>query len=442
MGILEDITERKQAERKLHDANAIQRLLLESSSLGISFCRDRTIVWANPRMVDLFGIPLDQMQGASTRVIYPSDESYETLGRLAYPVLARGERSDHTLQLRHRDGTAFWCRFIGKALTPAAPHEGTIWMFEDMTDRKKAEQARHDMEVKLRYSQKLECIGQLAAGIAHEINTPMQYIGDNTRFLQDAFADLCRVVGAIEDLPRQGHGSSGLAELLVPIDAALRAADVEFLVTEIPKAIDQSLQGVDRVTTIVRAMKEFSHPGSGQKTAVDLNHAIESTLTVARNEYKYVADLETDFDPNLPPVPCLPGEFNQVILNLIVNAAHAITDVVGKGGERKGRITVRSRLEGDWVEVRVEDTGAGIPEGVRDRIFEPFFTTKPMGLGSGQGLAIAHSVIVEKHAGTLAFETRVGHGTVFIIRLPLKEPAPKPTGAPPQDSGAFVQLTS
>src|SRR5262249_53985313 len=151
-----------------------------------------------------------------------------------------------------------------------------------------------------------------------------------------------------------------------------------------PKAIQQSLEGVERVATIVRAMKEFSHPGSGQKSAVDLNHAIASTVTVTRNEWKYVADMVTDFDPKLPPVPCLAGEFNQVILNLIINATHAIADVVGDGTKGKGTITMSTRQDGNWVEIRVRDTGAGIPEKIRNRIFEPFFTTKGVGKGTGQ----------------------------------------------------------
>ena len=292
-------------------------------------------------------------------------------------------------------------------------------MKEDITERKRTESERNLMEIHLRQAQKLESIGQLAAGIAHEINTPMQYIGDNTRFLQDAFGELRRVVGTFQDLTKRLHDQPGLAEVLSPVETVLQAADVDYLVEEIPKAIEQSLQGAERVTKIVRAMKEFSHPGTEQKTAVDLNHAIESTITVARNEWKYVAELETCFDPQLPPVPCLPGEFNQVILNLIINAAHAIADVVGKNSGCKGRITIATRQQGNWAEIRVADTGTGVPEAVRGRIFDPFFTTKPVGKGTGQGLAIARSVIVDKHGGSLTFETEMGRGTTFIIRLPL-----------------------
>jgi signal transduction histidine kinase len=165
-------------------------------------------------------------------------------------------------------------------------------------------------------------------------------------------------------------------------------------------------------------MKEFSHPGSKEKVLVDLNHAINSTITVARNEWKYVADMETDFDPSLPLILCQAGEFNQVILNLIVNAAHAIADVVGRGGPAKGTIRIQTKNAPEWAEIRVQDTGSGIPEGVRTRIFDPFFTTKEIGKGTGQGLAIARSVVVDKHGGTIHFETEAGKGSTFIIRLP------------------------
>nr|MBA3848003.1 histidine kinase [Planctomycetota bacterium] len=198
-----------------------------------------------------------------------------------------------------------------------------------------------------------------------------------------------------------------------------QAAELIYLREEIPRAIEQSLDGISRVASIVRAMKEFSHPDRALKQAVDLNHAIETTLTVARNEYKYVADLVVELDPGLPPVPCFVGEINQTILNLVVNAAHAIAEVPGQ----RGRIGVATRFCDDVAEIRISDTGPGIPDHVRPRLFTPFFTTKPVGKGTGQGLFLAHSVVVRRHGGTIAFETEVGRGTVFIVRLPLRDVA-------------------
>jgi signal transduction histidine kinase len=230
-------------------------------------------------------------------------------------------------------------------------------------------------------------------------------------------------VGLYHQLLQACRQGAPTTELLPAVQLAADTVDVEFVSREIPKGLGQALEGVDRVARIVRAMKEFSHPGAEEKTPTDLNHLIESTITVSRNEWKYVADLATDFDPELPPVPCLPGQLNQVILNLLVNAGHAIAEVVGDGLQARGCIRVSTRREDEWAEIRVSDTGGGIPEGIRDRVFEPFFTTKEAGIGTGQGLAIAHSVVVSKHQGSIRFETQPGQGTTFILRLPLAPPA-------------------
>ena len=206
------------------------------------------------------------------------------------------------------------------------------------------------------------------------------------------------------------------AELLREVEEQTVKADLEYLNEEIPKAIGQSLEGVQHVAKIVRAMKEFSHPDGDNKVPIEINKAIETTITVARNEWKYVAEMVTDLEGNLPLVPCFPGEFNQVILNLIVNAAHAIGERNDAG--RQGTITIATRELGDHVEIRITDTGTGIPTAIRAKIFDPFFTTKPIGKGTGQGLALAHAVVVKKHQGTISFDTEDGKGTTFIISLP------------------------
>jgi PAS domain S-box-containing protein len=279
-------------------------------------------------------------------------------------------------------------------------------------------------EVEIAQSQKLESIGQLAAGIAHEINTPIQYVGDNTCFLQDAFKDLGRVVEECARLLQVVQGGGPAAEAAAEVRRVVDEIDLTYLQTEIPRAIQQSLDGVHRVATIVRAMKDFSHPETEEKTPCDLNRGIESTITIARNEWKYVAETVTDLDPDLPLVTCLPGEFNQVMLNLIVNAAHAIADAQKADPERKGIITVKTAKVDAWARIDVTDNGAGIPEHVRPRIFDPFFTTKPVGKGTGQGLAIARSIVVDKHGGQLRFDSEIGVGTTFSIRLPIDPPRP------------------
>jgi PAS domain S-box-containing protein len=310
-----------------------------------------------------------------------------------------------------KDRSKIWISMSARVIRQNGSAVRFVGMNENITERKV-------LREQLFQAQKLESVGQLAAGIAHEINTPTQYIGDNVRFLKDAFQDLQAVLENYQRMLSAARKNDLSSETIKEIGEAVDRADPSYLLEEIPKAIDQTLEGVLRVSTLVGAMKEFSHPGTKEKIPLDLNHAIGSTITVARNEWKYVADLETEFDPSLPMIPCLPGEFNQVILNLIVNAAHAIADVHRQGGAGKGKIKVQTENCRKWAEIRVADTGSGIPAEVRSRIFDPFFTTKEIGKGTGQGLAIARSVVVDKHGGTIDFETEEGKGTTFIIRLP------------------------
>jgi signal transduction histidine kinase len=225
----------------------------------------------------------------------------------------------------------------------------------------------------------------------------------------------------------QGAGERLPPGVAASLQQAEQACDLEFITAEVPRAIDQSLDGARRVAKIVRAMKEFSHPDSAEKTATDINKAIESTITVARNEWKYVSEVVKEFDASLPAVVCYPGDINQVVLNLIVNAAHAIKDQVKEG--EKGQITVRTQNQGELVQISVTDTGSGIPEAIRNRVFDPFFTTKEVGKGTGQGLALAYTVVVKKHGGKIWFETEVGKGTTFFLTLPVSKAATAKGGA-------------
>ncbi|MBU1741139.1 MAG: histidine kinase, partial [Proteobacteria bacterium] len=241
----------------------------------------------------------------------------------------------------------------------------------------------------------------------------------NTRFLEEAFADLQTALDKYAAVWREMKGGARPADLEADLAATLEKADVEYLTAEIPRAVSQSLEGLGRIGEIVRSMKEFAHPGPDTKAPLDLNQAILSTITVARNEWKYVADLETDLDPDLPSVPCVAGEINQVVLNLIVNAAQAIAEAADESSGEKGRILVGTRADGDWAEIRIADTGPGIPPNIRERVFDPFFTTKDPGKGTGQGLAIAYRVITDKHGGAITLTSEENHGTTFVIRLPL-----------------------
>lgn len=288
-----------------------------------------------------------------------------------------------------------------------------VGLYEDITEKNIIEQ-------ELRQAQKIEAIGQLAAGIAHEINTPVQYVGYNLSFLRDAFKDIAPILEICRTLSTTvKSGETVPAQILRSLMEVTETADVDYLLDEIPITVEQGIEGMQRVEKIVRAMKEFSHPGSDEKTKVNINELLESTLTISRNQWKYVAELETDFQADLPLVPCLAGEINQVFLNIIVNAAHAI-EAKNKGEETGlGKITIATRGKENAVQILISDTGEGIPVSIRDRVFDTFFTTKAMGKGTGQGLAIARRVVREKHQGSLSFESEEGKGTTFIIELPL-----------------------
>lgn len=264
---------------------------------------------------------------------------------------------------------------------------------------------RARIEGELRLAQRLEAVGQLAAGIAHEINTPVQYVADSIFFLKDAAHD---VIPLLTQLRAGGTPAE--------IDAAWEAADATFLVEQVPRALERMTEGLERVASIVRAMKAFAHPGGDAPQPEAINDALETTLVVSRNEFKYIADVVTEYG-DVPPVPCRLGEMNQVFLNLIVNASHAMADVNAKDG-RRGTLTIRTRRDADDVVVEIADTGGGIPHDIGDRVFDPFFTTKPVGKGTGQGLAIARNIVV-KHGGSLTYTTEIGVGTTFTIRLPL-----------------------
>jgi len=297
-------------------------------------------------------------------------------------------------------------------------HKVLRGMMLDVTDQRR-------LENDLAQAQKLESVGRLAAGVAHEINTPVQFVSDSVSFVREAMDDLSDVVDKYRELrtatQNSTNGGADIAAAAKAVEEAEDDADLDYILENAPVALDRARDGLGRVAAIVRSMKEFAHPDRKEMAQADLNQAIASTLVIASNEYKYVAEVETSFG-ELPLVNCYGGEINQVVLNLIVNAAHAIGDVV-KGTDRKGKIRVATRVLDDRVEISIGDSGKGIPVEVRARIFDPFFTTKEVGKGTGQGLAIARTVVVDKHGGTLHFETELGQGTTFFIRLPILGPA-------------------
>jgi PAS domain S-box-containing protein len=417
-GICRDITDRKRAEEELRRLHLQNEMILNSAGEGIvGLDQNGILIFANPAAARMLGWDVSDATGRIvSEVLHACPRPLERHGCdgcLAHQALHGGATclSGNEVFCR-KDGTKFPVEYTWRRTAAELGPVGGVLTFRDITERRW-------LEAQLRQAQKLESIGQLAAGIAHEINTPAQFIGDNLRFLQDGFKEIQGALTGLLQLCRETDGGPVQPQTLAALRDVVQQADLGYLIEEIPKAVTQSRNGVERVTRILRSMREFSHPGGDQFQAIDLNQAIDSTLTVARNEYKYVADVVTEFDCELPPVHCLPGDLNQVFLNLIVNAGHAIGDRLGKNSTNKGTITITTCHDHDWAEIRVQDTGTGIPEAIRTRVYDHFFTTKEVGRGTGQGLAITHAIIVEKHQGTIHFETETGVGTTFIVRLPL-----------------------
>jgi PAS domain S-box-containing protein len=407
----ENVTERKRAEEVTREGSAFLDTLLNAIPVPI-FYKDANGQYsgANRAFADFFGKAAEDILGKTVLDVYPRKvaEYFVIKDR---ELLAQQGIQIFDAQLENSSGKMRDVVFHRATFTHANGRAaGLIGALLDVTDRKQ-------MEAELGHARKLEAVGQLAAGIAHEINTPAQYVGDGIYFLKESFENVQQLVvkyhKALEALERCGKNP----ELLNEIRAFENEIDLEYMLANAPGSFDRCIDGVSRISTIVRAMKEFSHPDQREKSPADLNQALQSTLIIARNEYKYVADLETEYG-DLPHVLCHLGDLNQAFLNLIVNAAHAIGEVVGKSGE-KGKIGIRTLQENDTVRIDLTDTGAGIPESIRERVFDPFFTTKEVGKGSGQGLAIARSVVVDKHGGTLTFNSEVGRGTTFTIRLPI-----------------------
>lgn len=383
-----------------------------SPVIAVLLDQDGIVEYANAMFAIQFEVAVQHAVGRSISTI--SDPLAQAIAAHCGLVLQRGRCAERTETLTTPDGDERqWLLYTFPVSTNTGPDAvGTVAL--DLTQRRL-------LERQLQQSQKLEAIGQLASGIAHEINTPSQYVSDNVQFLQQVFNDLRWVLEDARDgvtpstfeRSRAGEHRSDMT----PETAA-------YLAEEVPRAFEQTLEGMQRIAGIVHSIKAFSHPGGADAEDADINAALANTLVVARNEWKFVASLETDYDPALPTVRCFPGELNQVFLNIIVNAAQAMAASV-----RHGTLRVATRADGEHVHIMISDTGTGIQESIRDKIFNPFFTTKPVGTGTGQGLAISHTVVVERHGGQLTCDSVEGVGTTFTITIPTNGCA----NVPPQD---------
>ena len=410
--------ERKHAEKADQAAVHLSEVLDESTNEIFMFDSESLyFVKVNRGAVENLGYSRGELH-TMTPVDLKPEYDYAQFCELVSP-LRHHEKEFLLFETRHRrkDGTEYPVQ-VHLQLSELTDPPSFVAIITDITDKK-------DMETQLVQAKKMESIGQLAAGIAHEINTPAQFVGDNTRFIKDAFGDMIALSDSFMKLFEAVKNGAVNDELVSELDELVDEADLEYLGEEVPSAIDQSLDGIGRISNIVRAMKEFSHPGNKDREKADLNRAISNTITVASNEWKYAADVDTDFDEDLPTVDCYAQELNQVVLNIIVNAAHAIETANRDHPAQKGLISIRTRSLGDQVEIQISDTGCGIPHDIIDRVFDPFFTTKEVGKGTGQGLAMAYKTVVEQHKGHLSVESAPGEGATFTIRLPVSAGADK-----------------
>lgn len=384
------------SKRRLGEAQRIAKLV------SIELDSAQGLFVAGEGAQEMLGLPHGPPQGKVETLlasVHPDDRE-----RLRHALFqAASEQAD--LEFRVEAGGE---RKVLHALTGDPAENGSsIITLQDITARKVAEEERAAMIERIAESDRFEALGTLAGGIAHEINTPVQYVGDNITFMKEGIASLLDLARAVETAQGDWQATAAKAKSL----------DLDFMEVELPAAASQALDGTGHIAKIVQAIKEFSYPSSKSAHPIDLNHMIDVVATVTRNQWKYVAHMEYDLDPNLPKVLAVEGEINQVLVNLVVNAAQAVAE---KGDLSPGRITVRTRNLGQEVELTVADTGSGISPGNLKQVFEMFFTTKAPGKGTGQGLAISRAII-HRHGGQISVESEPGSGACFHIRLPLAQ---------------------
>lgn len=437
-GVSRDITARKRAEAALRESEERWRVLLAHlQEIVVLADQHARLIYATPSFQRWTGYDPEELVGLELSSIGHPDDHASVAEAL------RDVQPDCPVTLthryRHKDGSWHTLESTVMSLRENPVVEAVLFASTDITDRIALEEERERLDLERRVSHRLEAVGQLAAGIAHEINTPLQFVGDSIVFLREAVEDLLMLAGRYRELLwlEEPIGLTQRREIMTEAEAQ---ADLDYLLERIPAAFERTADGVERVRSIVQAMKRFSHPSDGEIAGANLREAIETTLAVCRNEYKYVAEVELDLG-ELPLVPCNLGEINQVLLNLIVNAAQALeedhgravadaaadADAAGSGAGGLGKIRISTRVDGDHAVIVIADNGPGIPKELQERIYEPFFTTKEVGKGTGQGLALARTTVA-RHDGSLECQSTTGTGTTFTIRLPLRRPELEPPG--------------
>jgi PAS domain S-box-containing protein len=402
------IAEHKEADEARSRSDQLFRSIAENSADLIAVVdQSGHRIYNNPTYGRLLGYTAEELKNTvSFQQIHPDDRPLVT--RAAQKAVETGVGQIVEYRMRRKDGTYVTLESHSSFIRDSRGEiEALVISARDISDRRMA-----------MHTEKLSAIGQLAAGVAHELNTPAQYVSDNLTFLRDTWSELDAAMAfclapAHALIPSDSGSSDGVIFAGPP-------RDWDWLRKEVPKAISQSLEGIRRMTKILGAMRRFSHTGGGEREEVDLSEALDATITVAQHQIKEIADVQTDYQPDLPRVECYCDELNQVFLNLIVNATHAIRDASTQGTRHRGKLTIRTRQIDQDVQIEIQDNGSGIPLDVRDRVFDPFFTTKQVGEGTGQGLTICHEIVVQKHHGTIWFDTEIDKGTTFFVRIPIR----------------------
>jgi PAS domain S-box-containing protein len=433
-GISRDITIQKLAEAEFRRSEATLRGLLAAVPIGIALVRDRTILTANPMLVQISGYSVLELVGMGSLMLYADDAEYQRVGALLYGDFHGRTLHSTITRWCRKDGTWLDVELAAAPLDPVHPASEIVVTAVDITERIRAEVREKEMQTQLDLSKKLESVGRLSAGIAHEINTPAQFVADNLRFLSASHQQLGHYLGAVQELRNVVSATTdpSIQAPLAALASIEREIDLEYLLKEIPACIGQSLEGMARVSRIVAALKDFAHPEAGGRAPASLARLIETAIAVSRHEWKYVADLVTEFDPAQPEVPVVVDQLNQAILALIINAAQAVAAAIKQRGENKGRIVIRTSTTDTEALIEVEDNGTGIAPEVIPHLFEPFVTTRGAAVASGQGLHIVHKIL-RSHGGRIEYETAVGRGTLFRLRLPL---LPPPDTPPPRTEGS------
>ena len=444
---LQDVTRRHEAEERMRQhhtalesmvADRTAELLsthheleafLENASVGIISTAQQRIVRGNRKFCEMFELDDRSAHGLPTRGFFLSEEDYAELGRVAYPVLSQGQSLSHEMAMQTLRGNRIWVQLIAYVADPDNPTASTWWLIQDRTEvrrvqhelqlnyeRIKQTNARlEEAQNQLLQSEKMASIGQLAAGVAHEINNPIGFVGSNLGSLRRYLAPMMPLLSQLNRCDAQALPPA-LGEALQTLRGAV---DLEFIEEDLPQLLDESEEGLARVKKIVQDLKDFSRVDHADWQDADLNSGLDSTLNVVMNEVKYKAEVVKRYG-ELPAVYCIAAQLNQVFMNLIVNAAHAI--------QGRGVITLSTWTRDDWVCVEVRDTGCGMSEEVRRRIFEPFFTTKPVGQGTGLGLSLSFS-IVQKHGGHIEVDSAPGLGTAFRVWVPVRRAQAEPSAA-------------